>query len=450
MTTTVLPLAAPDADRRVRDATVLLCLYALVLCVLPAKLVLRGIPLDIAPTMLFGLGMGVVWFCAQQVDTLGAAKGRNAVRTALFCYAVAHLLTYGAATYSGLPADELKATDRTLITLFSVIAVGLAAVDGLRTRQGVERVLKCMVVGATFMSFVGILQSRLGYDLTDLLTLPGLRSVSTEETILERSMFRRPSGTAGHPIEYGVMCAFTLPLALYFAFRANRRKEPRQWVWWLCFVMISGGIMFSLSRSAILGAAVAGLVLFYSWSWRVRIRMAIAAGVFLVIMRILVPGLVGTLVALFSNFGRDDSIKGRLVDYAPTSLRIERYPWLGHGVGTNLPLKYGWLDNQYLMTLLDNGIVGLVALLGVFLSGIYAALRVRSLTGDPELRDLAMTLVACLAVPTVAAVTFDMLAYAMITGLVFLTVGACGALLRHQRDPAVSARDERSSVRIET
>ncbi|MGP3936049.1 O-antigen ligase family protein [Nonomuraea sp. KM88] len=450
MTTTVLPPVTADSGRPLKDATVLLCTYVLVLCALPAKLVLQGIPLDLAPTMLFGLGIGVLWFCAQQVDTLGVAKGRNVVRTVLFCYAITQLLTYGAATYSGLPADELKATDRTLITLFSVIAAGLAAVDGLRTRKGVELVLKCMVLGATFMSFVGILQSRLGVDLTDFLTLPGLRSVSTEETILERSIFRRPSGTAGHPIEYGVMCAFTAPLALYFAFRANRRREPRQWLWWCCFAVISGGIMFSLSRSAILGAAVAGLVLFYSWSWRVRVRMAIAAGVFLVIMRILVPGLVGTLIALFSNFSQDNSIKGRLVDYAPTSLRIERYPWLGHGVGTNLPLKYGWLDNQYMMTLLDNGIVGLFALVAVFLSGIYAALRVRSLTGDPELRDLAMTLVACLSVPTVAAITFDMLAYALITGLVFLTVGACGALLRHQREPVGSARAAGSSARIET
>jgi len=64
------------------------------------------------------------------------AKGRNVARTALFLYAASQLATYGAATYAGLPFDELKATDRTIITLFSVIAVGLAVCDGVRASTG--------------------------------------------------------------------------------------------------------------------------------------------------------------------------------------------------------------------------------------------------------------------------------------------------------------------------
>jgi polysaccharide biosynthesis protein PslJ len=427
-TLTVLPARALPTGK---DATNLLCVYVLVLCFMPAKLVLQGIPLDLGLTMLFGLTLGILWFCAHQVADLGMAKGFNVVRTGMFCYVLSQLATYGAATYNWLPYDELKATDRTLLTLMAAISVGLMVCDGVRSVAGVERILKAVVAGVSFVSLVGVLQSRLGFDLTTYLTLPGLRSVAQELTILERSIFLRPSGTAGHPIEYGVVCSFALPLALHFGFAARRLGDRSQWRWWLCFSLIAAGIMFSLSRSAILGAGLAGLVLFATWPWRRRFRMMLLGVVFLGAMRLLIPGLVGTLYALFSNFGQDNSVKGRLVDYGPAGQEISRYPLLGHGVGTFLPEKYGWLDNQYLMTLVNNGFLGLAALAAVLVTGVYAALRVRHLTKDPDLRNLAVTLVACLAVPTIAAATFDMLAYAMITGLTFLTIGAAGALLRH-------------------
>jgi O-antigen ligase len=416
------------------DGGTLACFYTLALFIIPAKLVFQGVPLDLAPTMLLGLALGAMWFCAQLTSTLGIAKGRNVARTALFLYAATQLATYGAASYAGLPPDELKATDRTIITLFSVIAIGLAVCDGVRGFARVDRLLKIVVVGATIMAAIGALQFLFDYDLTTYLKLPGLRSVADHGSVLDRSIFRRPAGTAGHPIEYGVICAFAVPLAMHYSFRARSQKDPKQWRWWLCLGLLAAGLMFSLSRSAILGAGVAGLVLFPAMSWRRRFRTMLLGGVFLVIMRLMVPGLVGTIYALFSNFNNDVSVQGRTSDYGPAAVEISRHLWLGRGVGTFLPEKYTWLDNQYLMSLVENGIIGLIAFSGVLLAGAYAALRTRALTRDPVLRDLCVCLVASLSVSIISAATFDLLAYAMITGITFLTVGACGALLRHVRE----------------
>ncbi|KAA2261211.1 O-antigen ligase family protein [Solihabitans fulvus] len=405
--------------------------------ILPAKLVLKGVPLDLSPTMLFGLALGVLWFCAQLVTTLGVAKGRSLARSAMFLYAATQLATYGSATTAGLPGDELKATDRTLITLFAAIAVGLVACDGVRGFARVDRLFRLMVVGAAFMATVGALQFLASFDLTVYLTLPGLRSVSDHGAVLDRSIFKRPAGTAGHPIEYGVVCAFALPLAMHYGFRARRLRERQLW-WWLAVVVLASGLMFSLSRSAILGIAVAGMVLFPFWSWQRRRRMVLIAVAFLGAMRLAIPGLVGTLYSLFANLNNDVSIQHRTKDYAPAAIEISRHLWLGRGVGTFLPEKYDWVDNQYLMTLIENGVLGVAAFALVLLSGAYAVLRVRALTDDPIVRDLCVSLLASLAVIMVASATFDLLAYSMVTGLAFLTVGACGALLRDARSGVIA------------
>ena len=52
------------------------------------------------------LVLGALWLCTQLTTTLGAAKGRNPVRTTLFAYAFVLLASYGSASSGYLPADE--------------------------------------------------------------------------------------------------------------------------------------------------------------------------------------------------------------------------------------------------------------------------------------------------------------------------------------------------------
>lgn len=422
----------PAARVRRADGATIVGVYVVLVTVLPAKLVLSGVPLDLTPPLLLALGIGATWVCAQMISTSGVAKGRSIVRSALLVFGTAQLATYGFATFRGLPADELRAADRSLITILALLALGIAVCDGVRGVARVERLLTLLVAGATVMAAVGALQFLAGVDLTTSFSLPGLRSVANEATILDRSTFRRPSGTAGHPIEYGVVCALALPLALHFTFRA-RRLRVRSWHWQLCVVILGSGVAFSLSRSAILAVAVAGLVLFAGWSWERRLNvLTVVVGAALA-LRLAVPGLVGTIFGLFANLNSDVSVSGRTQDFGPAFDAIAQSPWLGRGFGTFLPTKYFYLDNQYLGTLIENGVIGLIALAGVLLGGMYAAVRVRLRAADQHTRDLAHALLACLAVPLVAAATFDLLSYAMITGLTFVLIGAAGALWREVR-----------------
>jgi hypothetical protein len=411
------------------DGTTLVCVYCGILFILPSHLVVAAIPLALAPSMLFGMALGLLWFCAQMVNTVGMAKGRSLVRTSLFLFALTQLATYGYATYSWLPGDETKATDRSVITIMAVVVVGIMACDAVRGLGRIDKVLRVIIYGCTFVAGVGLIQFFFGIDPTHYMVLPGLRAVSDVQTLLQRSIFRRPSGTAGHPIEFGVVCAIAVPLTVHYAFRAVKFQR-RVWPWWTCLFVLAVGALVSLSRSAILGLLVAALVLLPTWPTKRRFQAVGVTIVFTAVMRLFIPGLIGTLFSLFSNLSGDPSIVHRQEDYARADVQIALHPLLGRGFGTYLPDKYGPLDNQYLGTLVENGAVGLAALIFMLLAGLYAALRLRMATKDPLIRDLGQTLLACLSVIAVADATYDAFGFIMATGLCFLLVGLCGALWR--------------------
>ena len=411
------------------DAASVVCFYIVILAVIPARLVFSGIPLAIRPCMLLGLGMGLLWFCAHHVHALGMAKGRRWVRTGLFVFATTQIATYGYATVQYLPSDELKAADRSIITIMSFVAVGLVVCDGIRTMDRLETVLRYVVGACAFVAVVGLLQFFVGFDLAKYAAVPGLRAVGSADFVLERAALRRPSGTAGHPIEFGVLCATAAPLAAHLAMRAREERRPSA-RWWFCLLVVAIGVVVSLSRSAMLGLLVAGIVLLPTWPSRRRWTALALAVVFFGVLRAAVPGLVGTVVSLFSGISNDPSIEGRTDDYVTTSSSIAKHFWWGRGFGTYLPSKYTAIDNQYLGTIVENGYVGLAALLLLFLSAIITLVAVRARSRDPAIRTLAQTLLACVSVVAAATATFDLFAFSIITGLTFVLLGAAGALRR--------------------
>ncbi|GLW92482.1 O-antigen ligase family protein [Actinokineospora globicatena] len=411
------------------DGATIACVYALAMTVIPAALVIKGLPMSLTPGVAIGLLMGVLWFLAQMVSTLGVAKGRNAARTALFLFVCSQLATYGYATYGYLPGDELAAADRTLITVMAVVAVGIAVTDGVRGLARIDRVLKAMIVGATFMAFVGILQFMAALDLTQYLMLPGLRANGSMSYVLERSNFRRPAGTSGHPIEFGVVCAMTVPLALHYALRGlDHGGQTKRW--WLCLAILAVASMQSLSRSAILGLAIAAIFIIPAMAPKRRVKALWGMLGFLIAMRLMVPGLVGTLLSLFTSISVDPSAESRRRAVERAGKEIPEHLFLGRGLGTYLPEKYGWLDNQYLGTLVQNGAIGLALLIFLYLAAMYCAFRARLASKDPRIKDLGVTLAACIAVPSISSATFDLIGFAVATGYTFLLIGIAGALWR--------------------
>jgi hypothetical protein len=410
------------------DGAVLAGIFAIFLTVIPARLVPQGLPVSLNLASLLALLIGMWWLCSHLVHRLGMAKGWSATRAALLLYAGTQLLTYGYVTASYLPDNELHATDRTIIAVASYIAIAVAVCDSVRSTDRLHRLLKVTVCGAAFLATVGIVQSALGVDPTQYLQIPGFGNSYAGEFsyVLERANFNRPAGTAAHPIEYGIVCAMILPLALYYAFRARRLARC---FWWLCVGALGAGSVLSLSRSAIVCLGVVLPILMVSWPIRRKVLAAATIVILIVIMSLGIPEILAALSNLFLYASSDPSISGRTQDYAAAFAEITRHLWLGRGLGT----KSNVLDNQYLSTLVENGLIGLTAYILVFLVPVVGLLRVRSGMQDQAERELAITLVAALSVSIVGSATYDFLAWPTATGLGFLLVGASGALVRTTR-----------------
>jgi O-Antigen ligase len=421
---------------RSADATTILAIFVVLQFVLPSRLVLNGIPLQLSAPTLVALLLGALWLCTQLTTTLGAAKGRNPVRTALFAYAIVLFASYGSSSAGYLPPDERKLGAHTMVTVFALIFLGLTACDGVRSRERIYFLLRVIVVCGGFVGLVGILQYLLSYDLTPHLRPPGMSFSSLDPGIGTRDGRNRASGTTANPIEFGVFCAMILPLALHVAFEAVHRGRPSH-LWWACVGLISGGLMFSVSRSAIVAVGCAALILFWGWPARRRLGMGVAGLGFLVVIKFLSPGLLGIFLSLFRHAGSDNSVQWRTHDYATAKTLISMHPWLGRGIGTWYAPKHEVFDNQYLLTLVDSGVIGLVAFLSVFLAAIYAALRVLYVcaqaggrVGAGTDRDLALSLAASVAVVFPTFATFDFAAFPAVRSLTFLLAGVAAALLR--------------------
>jgi O-antigen ligase len=172
----------------------------------------------------------------------------------------------------------------------------------------------------------------------------------------------------------------------------------------------------------------------------------IATG-FLGVVFLSVPGLLGTVTGLFTGIGDDSSAQSRTGSYAIASEFIERSPLFGRGFSTFLP-KYRILDNQYLCLAIEIGLIGLVAVLGLFVVGALCARRMRVVGRDERTRQLGQALAASICAGAAGLALYDGFGFPMATGTHFLMLGLAGAGLRLARLEATApGRTAESSAR---
>lgn len=432
---------APTAPvRRVLvDAGPFLAVVMLSAYLLPPRLVVSGLGAAGRPVMILGFVLLMWWLATRAVPGL-ATYGRQPVRVTIGVFLVAYLLSYIAGYRRVLDAVESSSADRGLLVTFALIGIALATADGISTRAGLDRLLKRLLLAGMGMAFVGHVQALAGIDLTRYIRPPGLSLNAPPIGLGARGVgdaFTRVAGTSGHYIEYGVLLAMLLPLAIHYAFFARTTGE-RQWRWFVV-LFLGAGIPFSISRSAIVALGVGLVTLFLAWTLRRQFNALLALVILTVGFRVVQPGLLGTLRSLFANVENDPSIQNRTADYAVVWEYVVVRPWLGIGQGTALPERTLLLDNQFLGTVLAGGLIGLSALILLFAVPFCLARRIRRNGADEETRHLGQALAALVVVATVSSFTFDSMAFSTFAATFYLAVGAIGALWRLDRtDPPVA------------
>lgn len=420
------------------DGASLLVLLVAVNVIVPSAYAVSAIGGVATPANLLGMLALVWWFNARLLGGRDVATGPQPVRVAVKVFGLAVLVSYIAAAARPLSADEVTAADRGILDLLTWLGIALVAVDGIRDRRRLDTVLKAVAAAGAFAGAIGFLQFFAGFNPAGALKLPGLSLVRVITSVDTRSGYRRVAGTAVHPIEFGVVMAMTLPIALHYAFYATT-KWTKRWHWG-CAALIGVALPLSLSRTAILGVSVVGLMLFFAWSWKRRARALVVLVVFVNGLQFVVPGLFGTLRSLFLNLGNDPSVSGRTSDYALVGDLVAHNPVFGRGFRTFIPEKFILhtgegggtliLDNQYLGTLIEMGVFGLFSLVFLFVVVLACTRSIRRRSADPSTRDLAQSMAAAVMVSMLSFATFDGLSFPMATILLFLLAGCAGALRR--------------------
>jgi O-antigen ligase len=431
----------PTARRA--DAVTVLTVFLILLIGLPAKLVFAPLGAAGTPAVVCGLGM-LLWWMSHRLLPIRLQPSSSPVRLGLLLFGFAVLLSYAAAFFRPIDGLEINAADRGLIALAAWLGIGLLAADGIDSRERLRRLLDRIVTAGTVLGGFGLLQFFTGIDVTRWYHIPGLSINGDLSGVFDRSGFTRVAGTASHPIEFGVVLALIFPLALHFAFHAPPQRRRMAWI---RVMVIALAEPMAVSRSGILALTVAGVMLFATWSPQRRKRALTVTPIFLVGMRFVVPGLLGTIKSLFLNIQSDNSFIGRTDDYGTVGHYFLQSPIVGRGWSTFLPARYILLDNQYLGTLVEAGLLGVAMLLVMFVLGIGAARGARRRATDEEGRDLGQALAASIAAAMVSFVTFDAFGFPMVTGITFLMLGCAGALWRLERTapatvPAATTADE--------
>ncbi len=416
------------------DAAVLLSVVVATVFVLPARAVVRGLGAAGRPHFIVAAGL-LVWWLISQMHPRLRVRGTHPLLVLVWVYVGWLVLAWGMGYDRGLRPAEASNSDRTMIAAFAYLGVFLVAAYGLRSRHRVDIVLRTVVVGSAFSSAFAWVQFFLNRDYTEWLMLPGLEAHQSIIGIAERGagMFARVAGTAGHYIEFGVVAAVTLPLAVHYAMIRPPGKRGNAW---FAVLLIGGAVPFSLSRSAIVAFILVAIVMLVGWPRRTRFNAVAALLLAVPVYMVIKPGLLGTIRSLFLSAPTDPSITGRTDDYATVWGYVAQRPIIGRGPGTFTPDQYILLDNQWLLSLVEIGWVGVLLLAVIFLTAIRVLVNIRrraAFVGDQELADLALCLLAVVVTYAVTAAFFDAFFFTTATTLLWLTLGVTVALARQQR-----------------
>lgn len=416
--------AAPAGALR-SQAVPLLRVYAVLLLLIPSNQVIRAIGAEGSAGSLAALLLFATWAAATLVGLHDPRPERHPVRSALIGLWLVSLASYALMHRRELSGMEVRGGDRWLLQLAGISGVVLVA-GTLDRLSAIRRVLRAVVAAGAAVGVVAALQFWAHLDLAAYARfIPGFSLNFEAEAISSRAALSRVVGTAVHPIELGVVAGMLLPLALFLALHDHGRAAWKRWVPVVC---ISVAVPVSVSRSAVIAVFLAVGSFVVLLPSRQRIVALALTPVTVAMVFLTVPGLISTLSSFFAAGGSDPSVATRVDDYPFVERMVSQMPWFGRGGGTFFPADaLEILDNQYLKTMIELGLIGVVVLVLYFLVPVLSVRTIRRRTSDPELRSLAAALGGSALAAGACSFTFDSLSFPMFTGVHALILGLIGA-----------------------
>ncbi len=406
------------------DAVDFLTIYLVFVCAIPSFLVIPALGSFGRLSTVWGL-VGLLWWLFQRLQAADRRpSGSHAIRIGVAVFGAAVLLSYGVNVLQGLPPDETSVADAGLLRLCSWLGVALVGLDGIQTRDQLRTLVRRIAIVGVAMAVLGLVQFMTGETWVDRLSLPGFQVSRDLASLQSRAGFHLVAGTAAHPLEYAAVLSAALPISIAAVL-------PRFTRWPVTSLVppavIGTALMLSVSRSALVGLAVGLLLIVPSLTPRARVVAGVAGVGVAMAVALTVPGMIGTIRGLFLGALEDPSTQSRSDGLTPALEIASRDPWVGRGIGTFLPGNL-ILDNQLLLTLIELGLVGSIALAAVVFLAMGTGFRTLMRSDDPEMRSTGTALAAAIGANVTLLAFFDAFSFFMPGGLLFLCIGLVGAL----------------------
>ncbi len=399
--------------------------YLVLLLALPQQLIVGPLGFAGSPATIWGLVCCLWWvlFHLNRVHSVGEPR---LLRWAAVGFLAAVLLSYTNAMTHPMAGDELSVADAGVLRVISWLGVMLLAAEGLRGLDDWWRVLEWVVGLCAILALLGVVQALTDRTWVDQLSVPGL-SVNAPIGLTDaREGHPRPVGTATHAIEFGQI--LTMGLVLSLAMTMVRGATALRVAAGLCAV----ASLLVVSRSAVLSIVVAFAVLVSLLTSRQRIGAAIAGVFVLVTAYLLRPGLLGTLGRAFTGIEGDASARSRTDSYSYAFDAFSASPFIGKGFATFLP-KYRILDNQWLLSVIEIGVVGVLSLLLLMAAVVSAGFRAERSLIERKDRVMTRACTASVVAVCVGMLFYDGFAFAQATGMLFVISGLTAASFRLSR-----------------
>lgn len=317
-----------------------------------------------------------------------------------------------------------------LLTYFVIVSL-------IRSMQHVRFLVKVLVTCSAVLGALALVEYVTGFNVFN-----HLRSVlPLSESPVPYSLGRRGDrlrvyGSSQHPIAYGALFAMMLPLTGYL-WSATRERR-----WLACAGLIALGLVSTESRTAIIMAAAVLLVLLRLRARSIK-RLWPALLPALVAIHFALPGSLGSLTSAFfpqgglvaqQQSGAGTYGSGRLADWAPSIAAWKHRPLIGGGIGTRItdkgPLQNAnILDDQWLTTLLETGIAGVIAWFWLFAS-FWRRLSFAARKDWTPRGWLCAALAADVTAFAVGMLTYDAFSFIQVTFVLFVLLALGAVALR--------------------
>ncbi|GAC69191.1 O-antigen ligase family protein [Gordonia soli] len=344
------------------------------------------------------------------------------------------LMSYAAAAARGMTAAQQAGADRSLTTQVLSCGAFFLLVTVIRTRTAVIWILRGLVIGGTLSALYALLQTAIGFDIAPHMRIPVLlkADVSTLVSGLMRAGSVRPQGAAGHPLELSAVLSALVPIAVGITSEAHSRRE-RWWPWAVMGTILAVGALTTVSRSAIVGMAVAAVVLALYSPIRRAVVGITSIGVVVGGAWVVQLPLFTRLNEVFTSGSNDNSLGSRSFGANWVSEHYVQFFWLGQGPGTYDLNKQPVLDNEYLSRLMEVGVLGLLGFITFIAVGVVASQRATFTARrghDRGFTDLCAGVAGAVAAIGVIAIVLDIGGFAQISTMLTLLVPLSVCLAR--------------------